>query len=484
MFVSFYTTRILLQALGAVDFGIFNIVAGSINMLAFINASLAFSTQRFISYAEGMKRKEIVRNIFNTSLNLHLGINVFVIVIFIIGGFFFFNNVLNIPANRFFAAKCVYACMILTISFSLITVPYEAMLNAKENMFIYSILGIIEVVLKLIIAIIISHIILDKLIIYGFLYVFVTIISRLVMSLYCKCHYEECSRITFGKIDKKISKEMISFTGWNLINISSGMIALYGLGIVLNYFFGVILNAAMGISMQVSGALSGFSQNMMKAVTPIITKKEGEKLTAQMLSITLISSKFSFFLLSFFSIPICFAMNDLLHFWLKEVPEWTILFCRLQIICALTEQLTAIFVQAIFAHGEIKQYNLVRTFVNLAPIVVSVIMFSFIPELPPYWLLLLWIFFRGGITGIVTIYFSKRTLMLRLKDYYRIVLKKCLITIVFIVCCGFFIFIILQISEIQKMVILFVISLPIYWYVGMTIGERDLMKVLIRKRFG
>ena len=58
MFVSLYTTRLILSALGASDFGIYNIVGGTIALLGFINSSMASASQRFMSYAEGEGNKE------------------------------------------------------------------------------------------------------------------------------------------------------------------------------------------------------------------------------------------------------------------------------------------------------------------------------------------------------------------------------------------------------------------------------------------
>ena len=57
MFISLYTTRLILNSLGASDFGIFNIVGGAIAMLGFLNGAMASATQRFMSFAEGAGEK-------------------------------------------------------------------------------------------------------------------------------------------------------------------------------------------------------------------------------------------------------------------------------------------------------------------------------------------------------------------------------------------------------------------------------------------
>lgn len=169
MFISLYTTRLILDSLGISDFGIFNIVGGAIAMLGFLNAAMASATQRFMSYSEGEGNKEKQKSIFNVSIILHLGISIIVGFLLIIAGYFFFNGILKIPESRIFAAQVVYGSLIISTIFTIITVPYDAVINAHENMKYYAIIGILEAVLKLLIAFYCVYTSHDKLITYGIL---------------------------------------------------------------------------------------------------------------------------------------------------------------------------------------------------------------------------------------------------------------------------------------------------------------------------
>ncbi len=256
MFISLYTTRLILNSLGASDFGIFNIVGGAISMLGFLNAAMASATQRFMSYSEGEGNREKQKSIFNVSFILHLGISIVVGISLLIAGYFFFNGILNIPQNRIFAAQVIYGSLIISTMFTVMTVPYDAAMNAHENMKYYAIVGIFESFLKLAVAFACVYTSYDKLIVYGILMAGIPLVSLTIMRIYCHKHYEECVIAPRTFWEMKLMKEMTSFAGWNLLGTMSVMISQYGLNIVLNIFHGTIANAAQGISSQVNGQLS------------------------------------------------------------------------------------------------------------------------------------------------------------------------------------------------------------------------------------
>lgn len=210
--------------------------------------------------------------------------------------------------------------------FTVMSVPYDAVLNAHENMKYYAIVGIIESLLKLSVALIVVYTFSDKLIVYGVLMACIPLITLTIMRIYCHKHYTECTIAPKKYWDKTMMKEMTSFAGWNFSGTIASLIGNYGNGILINHFFGVALNAAMGIGNQLNGQLSIFSNNMLKALTPIIVKKEGARDRQSMLQYSFIGCKLSFALLAFFAIPCVIETPFILKIWLKNVPEWTILF--------------------------------------------------------------------------------------------------------------------------------------------------------------
>ncbi len=298
MFMSLYTTRLILNALGASDFGLFNVIGGAIAMLGFLHAAMSTSTQRFMSFYEGRGEKLQQKYIFNVSTVLHYAIALILGVGLLLAGFYFFNGGLNIPDNRVLAAKVIYGSLIFSTMFTVISVPYEAVLNAHENMLYYSIVGIIESMLKLTVALIIVRYAGDKLILYGILMAVIPLISRVIMQIYCHRKYEECIIAPKKYFEKALMQEMTSFAGWSFLYSASSIITQYGLGIVLNNFFGTILNAAQGIANQISGQLMAFSNNMLKALNPVIAKSEGGGNRNLMLMASLTGCKISFLMLA------------------------------------------------------------------------------------------------------------------------------------------------------------------------------------------
>lgn len=382
MFISLYITRLILNSLGASDFGIFNIVGGAISMLAFLSGSMAAATQRFMSYAEGENNegKKIV--IFNTSIVLHLIIAFSVGVLLEIGALFLFDGILNIPENRISSAKIIYHCAVLSTMFTILTVPYDAVINAHENMLYYAAVGVFESMLKLATAFIVVYTLSDKLIIYGIFTAITALIIQLIMRIYCIRHYPECQLKLRNAVDVSILKEMTIFAGWNALSSILGVLSQYGVGVVLNHFFGTIVNAAQGIANQISGQLGALSTNAIKAINPVIVKSAGAHDEAMLYRSTIYGSKTLFFIMSICFLPILANLEPILKLWLVNIPQYTLIFIQLYFIVNLIETLSICQTTAINGVGRIKHYSLAMTVINVLPFLGSLILFSegFSPE--------------------------------------------------------------------------------------------------------
>ena len=483
--INIFTTRILLQALGASDYGLYNVVGGAISILGFLTASMSSATQRFISYAEGGGNFDDVKEIFNNALAAHYGVALISGLILALSGFVFFNGVLNIPSGRETVAIIIYLCMIFSTVFSITVVPYDALLNAHENMRFYSIVGIIDVLFKLAIAGIVFFTCTDKLMLYGILMAIEAWIVRLITKQYCKRHYAESQNVAIRTYLKKDRlKEMLSFAGWNMTNIASGVISLYGMSIVVNHFFGTTLNAALGIATQLSGVLMGVSMNMVKAITPVLAKKEGGHHRKQTIEITYIGCKFSFLLFAFLCIPTLFFMNRILEIWLHNVPNWTALFCCILICSSLIEQLFLLLYQTIIAHGEIKQYNVIRSICNILPILISIVMLECY-NFPPYIVLVNWLIFYSFFGGLVNLYYAKVNIGLSVKTFFsRVIGVGVKITVMAGVLNCFLLLLqkSLSIEPIIFYIMSIILSIPLYWKICLTAHERNILLNFIRRR--
>lgn len=469
-----FTTNILLRALGASDYGLYNVVGGAVAILGFLTATMSHTTQRFLNYSEGEGDLEKTKGVFNNSLIIHYTIAILFTVLLSLAGLLYFNGILNIPAGRETAAMVVYGSLIFSTAFSVTIVPYDAILNAHENMRTYSLIGIVDVIFKLLVAISILYINSDKLILYAILMAIESWLIRYITKFYCQRKYLECKKEELRRyFDKCTIREIASFAGWNLVNIASGMSSQYGKNIAVNHFFGTIFNAALGIATQLSGVVMGISANMIKAITPILVKSEASNQHNKMLEITYLGCRFSYLLFSFFCIPILFFTNDILELWLGDVPVGTSIFCKLLIIALLTEQLVSFLYQSIAAQGNIKNYNITRSIINIMPLISTVVMFCY--GFSPYWAIINWIIWYSIGGGIVNLYFSNKNIGLSYKRYMTTVIIPCSLVTILSIIINILIMKLhkeYEVPSIMCFLLSIISSAPFYWLFGLNKLEK------------
>jgi O-antigen/teichoic acid export membrane protein len=270
MFISLYTSRVILNVLGVGDFGIYNVVGGIVAMFSLINGSLTSATQRFLNFELGKKNTAKLKRIFSVSISIHA---ILALIVLIFGesiGLWFLNTRMNIALERMTAANWVYQCSLITFCVNLISIPYNATIIAHEKMNVFAYISILDALLQLIIVFLLPWILFDKLIIYAILMLFISVIIRIIYGQYCNKQFQEC-KFVFCK-DKSLYKEMTSFAGWTFIGSSSAVLMRQGVNILINIFHGVTVNAARGIATQVEQAVNSFISNFMMAMNPPITK--------------------------------------------------------------------------------------------------------------------------------------------------------------------------------------------------------------------
>ena len=476
VFISLYSTRLILAALGVADFGLFNVVGGVISMLGFLNSSMAAATQRFMSFAQGAGDLEKVKRIFNMSTLLHWGIAILVFLLLEVAGYFFFHGILNIAPDRIEVAKLIYQFMVISTLFTVISVPYEAVITSHENMLVYAILGIIEAVLKLGIAFFITYSAQDHLVLYGLLMAILSILLLIIKRIYCLRNYDECELNIKSYYDKPLLKEIGGFAGWSLLVSSSSMIGLYGQGIVLNMFFGTIINAAQAIAAQISGQLSVLSNVMRQALNPVISKSEGSGNRELVLKTSIFGSKISFFLLMLTFVPVIIEMPFIFGIWLKKIPDFAIIFCRLLLFRNLIEQSYVTLMSTIAAVGNVKNFYLVISILNVFPLTINYFLFTEgYPPVSLYTTTLIYSLIKAG----VVIYFANITCGLSVKDYLVDVILRCFISLIVVIILIIPFYYLLDSGVIRLIIILLVSTFftpVVLWFIGFS--SYDKQKVL------
>lgn len=357
MTVSLYTSRVVLNALGVEDFGIYNVVGGVVAMFSMLSGSLSAAITRFITYELGTGNKENLKKIFSSSVTIQIGLAVLIILLAEAIGVWFLNVKMNIPDGRIVAANWVFQFSILTFAINLISVPYNASIIAHERMSAFAYISILEAIGKLTIAFLIVISPMDKLIFYAILMCTVALIVRFTYGAYCKRHFEEC---TYHFIfNKELLKRMFGFAGWNFIGATSAVLRDQGGNIVINLFCGPAVNAARGIAFQVNTAVYGFVSNFMTALNPQITKSYAAGDRDYMMTLIYQGARLSFYMLLLLSLPVLVNPHYILGLWLKIVPDHAVLFVQLVLIFAMSESISNPLITAMLATGKIRNYQLV-----------------------------------------------------------------------------------------------------------------------------
>lgn len=357
--VSLYTSRVVLDVLGVEDYGTYNVVGGIVVLFLFLNSSLSASTQRFFSFDMGIGDIESLKKTFNMAFYIHTTIALIVFFIAETIGLWFIIHKMVLPDGRTEAAIWVYQFSIISSILTIISVPFSACITSHEKFGIYAYLSIFDAIGKLIIVFLLPIIEGDKLKLYAALILFITICSQGLTIIYCYRNFSEC-RVN-RKWDKIRFQEMIDFAGWNMGAHFSLFARTYGLNIIINLFWGTALNAARGIAVSVNGVIGSFAQNINLTVNPQIVKQYANAQHESMHTLAIQACKFAYLLLLCISLPLIIEMNFILGIWLKEVPNYAVLFCRCILIATLMDTLSSVVGQCAVASGRIKTYQIFNT---------------------------------------------------------------------------------------------------------------------------
>lgn len=356
MLISLYTSRVILNALGVEDYGIYNVVGGVVTMFSVLSGSLSAAISRFITFELGTGNLERLKKIFSSSITIQIGIAIIIVVLAETIGLWFLNYKMVIPESRMIAANWCFQFSIITFCVNLISVPYNAAIIAHEKMSAFAYISILEAIGKLIIAWLILINPIDRLIYFAALVGLLACIIRFVYTWYCKRHFEEC---TYHFVyDHGLLKQMFGFAGWNLIGASSAVFRDHGGNIILNLFGGPTVNAARAIAIKVSAVTNSFVQNFMMALNPQITKSYAIGDHEYMFKLVFQGARLSYYILLLLCLPIMLNTHYILVIWLKLVPEHTVLFVQLVILFTLSESISGPLVTAMLATGKIRDYQL------------------------------------------------------------------------------------------------------------------------------
>ncbi len=421
-FIGIWTSRIVLHELGASDFGLYAIVGGIIALLNFISTSMLATTYRFIAIEIGKKEGSDPNRIFNTSFIVHVLLAILFLILAETGGVFYVKHYLNIAHDKIPDALFVLHCSILATCISVISVPFQGLIVAKEKFFVSALLNVLQAILTLGIAISLTISPGNKLHLYAIGIAGVIVFISILFYGYCRSTNYQIIKF---RINRNLAdyKTIINYNFWILVGTIAFVARVQGSAVILNLFFGTLLNAAYGIANQLNNFVMYFSKNLNQAAVPQITKNYSGGDTLRSMALVYSITKYAFFLMLLPTIPIILSIDQILALWLKEVPQYTREFVIIMLINGLLNTVGSGFDAAIQATGKIRNYQVAISAILLLSLGVTALLFY--EGLPPFALNI--VFLTASVTTtVIAIYFMIKLTSFNFSQYFKLTLVRCL----------------------------------------------------------
>ena len=422
--ISLYTTRIVISALGVEDFGVYSVIGGFVAMFGFLNSTLSSGINRFYNYEIGKRNEEGVIDVYVNAIIIQLSLAIILFCLIELLGLWYIKTKMIISIDRLLVVKWLLHFSLISLVFTILQVPFSAAVLAFEKMNYYALVSIIDVILKLLIAIYISNFNGERLWIYGFLIMLISIGNFILYFLYVKTHFPALKLRL--RVNRPLFMSMLSFSGWSFLNPLAYTSRSHGCNLILNSYFGPIVNAAYAITNQVASAVDSFSMSVSVAARPQLIQSYSSGNYERFGWLFYITSKIMFALISMLVVPLIFNMDFVLHLWLgNSIPSYTSNFCILILLVKLVDSLNPSATNAIMATGKIKIYMIVSSIIILLIIPISILSFSKWdnPTLLFFIMLICTI-----INQIASIYIVSNTIsQIKLLHYLRYVIIPCTI---------------------------------------------------------
>ena len=481
MVVSLYTVRVVLNTLGAEDYGIYNVVAGVVTMFSFLSGSLASSFQRYLTVDLTQNNSAKLKKTFTLGLGVFILLGTILLILFETVGVWFVVNKLVIPQERLFAAMCIYQASIISFVVLLVLAPYQAMLLASENMSVYAYVSTIEVLLKLAIVFVLKIITVDKLAVYGFLLLFIPITNVVLYVGYSLKKYPQIKGLP--RWDWNQQKELVAYTSWNLLGSMVPAVRNQGINILVNLFFSPVVNAARGIAYQVGNALLSFSSNFSIALRPQIIKEYALGNKEASFELVYQGCRLCFFLLWVFALPLLSNLEQVLSLWLEVVPSQTVILTRLVILDLLIECLAYPMIALMHSHGRLKEYQITVGVIQLSNFPISYLLLSlgYPVQSTMYVAIVL-----SSIAILARVILLNKLTGLPILHFFRDVLLQVVVVAIISFSCSFVITQILDKSGFLFLIlrcgIVFIIAFFSIFLLGLNYSERNIVLKRLQKK--
>lgn len=474
LWFNLYATRIVLRELGADDYGVYGVVGSVVSMFTIFNGGIVKAIQRFITFEIG-KKDGNPSNIFCTLLNVTFIFAIITFLVLEIAGLWFINNHMNIPDSSRNAAIWVYQFSVLTAIITLISNPYNALVIAHEKMDMFAYISIVQIILNFLAAYCLQYMDGNRLFWYGLFMMMSAISIRVIYQCYCYTHFSESKY--HWHIDKKQILQIAKFSGWATLDGGLNTIVWQGVVWIFNISFGSAINAVYAVAGQVNNAILGFAQNVQKAIDPQITKTYAAGDYNRHCQLIYSGSKAQVFLIYLIVIPFIVRAEYILHLWLGNVPPYLVDFSRLSVLMGLAVTFVEVARTSITATGDIRNFVLIPNVCHLLLLPLCYIA-NMIWNSPIIMMAIIVVTYY--VIYFLRLYIASKGSVFSLRIFFFDVICRCIISGILSFACVYFIDKYIPQTFIGLLLLLFVSTCIIFFFVGIVGLSKYERNVLIR----
>ena len=484
MIVGLVSSRLVLQSLGASDYGLYNVVGGFIMMFTFISSAMSITTTRYLNYEMGKPHGDINR-IFNISNVLHIITAVFFLILLELIGIIYIANYLKVAEGKFADAMFVFQISTITACIGITNVPYRSIFVAYEKFSVIAWIEIFISVISLLLVFVLYFYDGNALRFYTIAMSMATIISFVAYHGLSRKYWPSTIKWKLVK-DVSLYKDQIEFSNWNLLGTASFLGRTQGTHIIINYFFGTVVNAAYAISRTVEGLVNVFSFSFINAAAPQITKSIGNGNVSDAFSLSAQVSRYSVLLMQIVVFPGIVELDYLLHLWLGDsLPEGAVTFSYLTLLLSIVSSTSCGLSAIVDGFGEVKWFKIMFSFIYFTSLIVGMLFFLF--GFPAYSIIIVSIFM--DIVGrVLQLYLLQKKFSFPVKEFILSAWTRPFFQFLILTAIMCFLSHIGRIYEIQQFItifIMFIITVLCSAYIGLLKIERlsgiEYIRMRIRK---
>lgn len=482
MVVNLYTTRVILQNLGANDYGIYNVVYGFVTMFTVFNVTLTAGINRYYNYEMGISGLDGVRRVFNVAIRIQALFAAIVFVIVELLGLWYVNSYMVMEPGRITSANWVFQFSVVSMVFLIMQNPYSSAVMAFEKMDFFAIVSVADVFLKLGIAVLLAYSPIDSLLLFGVLMSLISVINFVAYYLYCKKNFSDSIRLTHT-YDKRTFNDMIKFSGWMSLDPIAYSINGQGVNMLINSFFGTLVNTAFGVANQVGQAIDSFCMNFSTAFRPQMVQSYSAGNKSRSINLFISMSKIGFYLFLLICVPLVLNIKYIYDLWLGDTyPQITLSISILFIVIKLIGCINHPISYLIMAKGDLRRYMIVTCIITSSILPVAYILLRCGLSVTSVFIAMMIIAVINQIASIIVL--SKEIPEIPISSYYKRVVVPCSVLLFIVTGSVYLVHSLFEFGFIRLFVdciISFTSTLLVSYFIGMDSLEKSIFLSMIKK---